>query len=203
MYPIQGRYGLATYGKGFVHNRSIYNHIIELGNTFPGDDGKHDHIEIMTNFIVEYFRNQLLAEWKEGGIDANMQPDNWHPFGFHLVGFTKDANGDPVPHTHLIRIGKAPVIQRYTKIGCSWSGDGSVVTLLWQNRTANYLSFSLQDAVDYAKFLIRTTADFQRFSGALPSVGGEIDMALITNRRGFRWIAQKELYRILDREDEL
>lgn len=203
MYPIQKRFGLATYGSGFVNNRSIYNHIIELADRFPEDSGKPDHLEIMTTFLADYFKNQLLIEWKSTGVDANLQPDNWHPFGFHFVGFTKDANGDPVPHTHLIRIGRTPFIERYTDIGCTWSGDGSVVGLLWQNRNVNFPSFSLQDALDYAEFLIKTTADFQRFSGILPTVGGEIDMALITNRRGFKWIAQKELYRILDREETL
>ncbi len=62
--------------------------------------------------------------------------------------------------------------------------------------------FSLQDAIDYAKFLIRTTADYQRFSGRMPTVGGEIDVALITNRHGFRWIAQKSLYQLLEKESQ-
>jgi hypothetical protein len=205
MFPIQGRYGLATFGAAFVNNRSIYNHIIELADRFPAVANNEDHLEKMTNFIVGYFLEQLHAECKKTGVDINLQPDTWHPFGFHLVGFTKDANGDPEPHTHLLRIGKNPIIERFGSIGCTWSGDGSVVGLLWPaggKNVASFGTFSLQDALDYAKFLIRTTADYQRFSGKLPTVGGEIDIALITNRRGFRWIAQKELYRILDREEQ-
>lgn len=202
MFPIQGRFGLSTYGSGFVNNRSIYNHIIELADRFPAIDDSTDQLEKMTQFIATYFRDQLLQQCKRTGINIDLQPDTWQPFGFQLVGFTKDANGDPDPHTHLIKIGKNPVVERYGSIGCTWSGDGSVVARLWQSSTANYAAFSLQDAVDYAKFLIRTTADYQRFSGTLPTVGGEIDMALVTNRRGFRWIAQKELYRILDREEQ-
>jgi hypothetical protein len=50
------------------------------------------------------------------------------------------------------------------------------------------------------KFLIQTTADYQRFSGRLQTVGGDIDIALITNRNGFHWIAQKALYQMLERE---
>jgi hypothetical protein len=52
-----------------------------------------------------------------------------------------------------------------------------------------------------AKLLIRTTADYQRFSGKLPTVGGDTDIALVTHYRGFRWINQKLLYQILERED--
>jgi hypothetical protein len=33
----------------------------------------------------------------------------------------------------------------------------------------------------------------------MPNVGGDIDIALVTPKRGFKWIAQKELYRILDK----
>jgi hypothetical protein len=96
-----------------------------------------------------------------------------------------------------------PKVDRFDNLGCACSGDSSVAVLLRQKNQASLGTFSLQDAVDSARFLIRTTIDFQRFSGKLPTVGGEIDMALITNRRGFRWIAQKELHRILDREVDL
>jgi hypothetical protein len=81
------------------------------------------------------------------------------------------------------------------------TGDPTVVNMLWPGGqlTANVVAFSLQDAIDYAKFLIRTTADYQRFSGKWQTVGGEIDIALITNRNGFQWIAQKQLYQILEK----
>jgi len=37
--------------------------------------------------------------------------------------------------------------------------------MLWKGvNSPNYAAFSLQDAIDYAKFLIRTTSDFQAFS---------------------------------------
>ncbi len=203
MYPLQGIYGIATFGSAFVNSRSIYNHIIELESKLSNPN-EADHFEKTSQTIISYFQAQLFAEWKKIGIDPALQPNDFAPFGFHFVGFTKDANGEPMPNTYLINVGKTPKVDKYNSIGCTWSGDGSVVRLLWNpavSAVANYAAFSLQDAIDYAKFLIRTTADFQRFSGRLPTVGGEIDIALITNHRGFRWIAQKELYRILDKPE--
>jgi hypothetical protein len=202
MYPIQERYGLATHGSGMVNKRSIYNHIIELGPNLPDVVEGEDHLEKLSNFVVGYFHGQLLAEWKKLGITADLQPDNLRPFGFQLVGFSRDENGDPNPITYLLDIGKAPLVRKFSSIGCTWSGDGSVVGKLWSGGQsgASYDVFSLQDAIDYAKFLIKTTGDYQRFSGNLPTVGGDIDVALITNHRGFRWISQKELYRTLDME---
>lgn len=205
MFPIQGRFGLATFGNGFVNGRSIYNHVIELPPKCPTDDGNGHYFEKLSGFIVQYFRDQLLIEWKKSGIDENMMPDDFRPFGFQFAGFTTDANEDPQQITHFIRIGKNPDIMPHSSIGCIPSGDSSVLNLLWQNNAnvANYGAFSLQNAVDYAKFLIQTTSDFQRFfRGRFRTVGGGIDVALITNHRGFQWIEQKSLYRMLDKQEK-
>lgn len=202
MFPLDGRFGLATWGSGFVNRRSIYNHIIELSPRLPKAETGKEHLGAVTTFITDYFQGQLLAEWKKIGIDEALQPETFFPFGFQLVGFAKDANGDPVPTTTLINIGKKPVVTSQPDIGCNVSGDTSVAQLLWHNNVANYGAFSLQDAIDYARFLIKTTSEFQRFFGKTPTVGGEIDVALITSHRGFQWIAQKELYRILEKKDE-
>lgn len=41
---------------------------------------------------------------------------------------------------------------------------------------------SLQDAVDFSRHLIRATIDQMRFEPKFPTVGGEIDTLLITNK---------------------
>ena len=178
----------------------------ELSKRFPTDDKKEDFFPKISKFIVEYFENQLKTEWKKSGVNENMMPDTFLPFGFLLCGYKTNADGDAVPSVNRIFIGKKSVVQEFDgQFGCMPSGDDSVVQILWQKNTniANYTAFSLQDAVDYAKFLIRTTADFQRFLGKFPTVGGDIDVALITNQVGFRWIAQKPLYRMLEREEKI
>ena len=136
------------------------------------------------------------------GCDPNLFPDIWVHFGLQVAGFSKGANGEWSAQRRHIKLGKKAEFEEVKFVGCYVSGDTSVVSLLWSSgvAAANYGAFSLQDAIDYAKFLIRTTADFQRFSGNMPTVGGEIDIALLTNHRGFQWIAQKELYRKLDAE---
>lgn len=203
LFPIQKRFGLAIFGSAFVNARSMYNHIIELSPELPSIAESEDPFQRTLEFIRDYFHKQLLEEWKKANVQTDLQPDTFFPFGFHLVGYSRNAGQEPAARTALIHIGKTPKVQVNEGIGCTWSGDGSVVGLLWGTppKGANFAVFSLQDAIDYAKFLIRTTADYQRFSGNLPTVGGDIDIALVTNHRGFQWIAQKELYRILDREE--
>jgi len=57
-----------------------------------------------------------------------------------------------------------------------------------------------QDAVDYAKFLIRTTIDALRFEPRFPSVGGPIDLLVITPHR-MQFVECKLLYDQPDIED--
>lgn len=200
MYSLKKKMGLATFGSGLVNRRSIYNHIVGLENSFPDNERPEGDFEGVRDFLIHYFKDQLMREWAANNINEAMQPDDFWPFGFQLVGFRSAQNGDPIPTTCYFRIGKQPSAETYENIGCTCSGDSSVVTMLWKggNPNANFGVFSLQDAIDYAKFLIRTTSDHQRFSGRLPTVGGDIDVALVTFHQGFCWIAQKELYRILD-----
>lgn len=199
LFSVKGKLGVAVYGLAHLNGRSMYNHITELNAnlTAPSDNG--DYVEIVKNKILEYFDNQIQLECKKTGLNLALQPDDWWPFGFQLAGFTKDANGEPAAKIFWIRMGKKSVAQSSdTPALCT--GDPTVVNLLWPGGilTANVGVFSLQDAIDYARFLIRTTADYQRFSGKWQSVGGEIDIALITNRAGFQWIAQKQLYKMLE-----
>ena len=107
-----------------------------------------------------------------------------------------------VAQSRGIQIGKSAKIEKWEGIGCSVTGDPTLVNKIWKDSNPpSYQVFSLQDAIDYAKFLIPTTADYQRFSGNLPTVGVEIDIALVTVRRGFQWISQKPLYKVLEKQD--
>ena len=61
-------------------------------------------------------------------------------------------------------------------------------------------TMTLQDAVDFSILMVNSTISMQRFSdgivgapGDIPGCGGQIDVAVITNREGFRWIRKKEL----------
>lgn len=122
--------------------------------------------------------------------------------GFQVVGF--ETSSDLFGHTVDVAIGETPGSRMNDGIGCTISGDTEVVRKIWEighgtNRAPNYGSFSLKDAVDYVEFLINTTASFQRFANMIPTVGGAVDVALITNYSQFTWIKYKELTRILER----
>jgi hypothetical protein len=51
----------------------------------------------------------------------------------------------------------------------------------------------LQDCVDLAVFLIRSTINFQRFRTSIRGVGGPIEVATVTRAKGFQFVAQKRI----------
>jgi hypothetical protein len=92
--------------------------------------------------------------------------------------------------------------------GANWGGEADVLTRLFnevapvpplgQQPTAlpsfgvPFEFFTLQDAIDFAVFGIRSTAETMRFQARERTVGGPIDVLVITPS-GARWIAQKQL----------
>lgn len=70
-------------------------------------------------------------------------------------------------------------------------------------------TMTLQDAIDLAGLMIQSTSAIQRFSdgiainpGDIPGVGGPIDVAVITQEKGFVWINKKNL-KVGDKELDL
>ncbi len=95
------------------------------------------------------------------------------------------------------RIGSLPFIQKS-------AGDIGQDAVQQQLRSLEYViqwgTMTLQDAIDFCKLAIETTTAIQRFSdgiqadpGDMPGVGGPIDMAVITPKKGFVWINKKNL----------
>jgi len=52
----------------------------------------------------------------------------------------------------------------------------------------------IQDAIDFAEFLVDVAAKWSRFSPGSPTVGGPIEVAAITKHEGFKWIRRKHYF---------
>ena len=53
--------------------------------------------------------------------------------------------------------------------------------------------FTLQDAINFAKYAIETTINTMRYSNVVETVGGPIDILVIKPDQAF-WIQRKELH---------
>lgn len=58
--------------------------------------------------------------------------------------------------------------------------------------SAQWSEFSEQNAIDCVNFLLKVMIEAQRFNTALPTVGGDIHIGLITREDRFRWISREE-----------
>jgi hypothetical protein len=199
LFSLFDKFGVSSFGIGLINDRSIYYHIKQF---------EHEHKEFVKdrtpedvmNLLVKYFSEQF-NQWPV--FNDPKAPQDWIPLGLHFGGF-EIAYGKPLFKTYEMKLGKKNEIKLQQEIGCTFGGEGGVVSALWQISKSNpywefkFPLFSLQDAIDHVEFLIGTTIDFQRFTNMTPFVGGEIDIALITPFRGFQWIKRKKLMDILE-----
>lgn len=66
-------------------------------------------------------------------------------------------------------------------------------TAYYQESNIEFQYFTLQDAIDFAKYAIKTTIDTIKFKSESLTVGEPIDI-LVIEPSGARWIAHKELH---------
>lgn len=158
---------------------------------------KEEKIDVTTipHKLVEYFSKQFPK--------ANT--------GFHVVGYKKDSSGVSIPYIYSCQVNTKKVerLNHKDKIlyGASWSGQGDVLggilqpmmipqqdgkIIQVQKAPIIWDAMTLQDAIDFCVYGIRTTIDTIRFQARPKNVGGPIDVLVITPD-GAKWIQRKEL----------
>lgn len=129
----------------------------------------------------------------------------------HVCGFKKEGKISS-PYVFAIHVGRNEKERKNIKsekeitYGVSWSGEGDIVARLLiaplpqKNEPEKiippvpvmYPAMTPQDAVDFATYLIRTTIETMRFQARPKTVGGPVDVLLLTPE-GSRWIQKKEI----------
>jgi len=195
LFKFKGKYGIGCFGNAFVNQKTMQSQIRSLEKNNPDEVKSVDEI---ANKILYHFEKQLHQEAK----DITKIPPNVFPFGFQIVGFDDDGQGK----TWLVQIGRQSTKKLEDQIGTTFAGDIALVQKLLiatggvPQLQPHLQSFSLGDAVEFVEFLIRFVADYQRFANMIPTVGGDIDIAIVTSYSGFKWIKQKSFAKILEEE---
>ncbi|MEG1741772.1 MAG: hypothetical protein RR237_02725, partial [Acetivibrio sp.] len=157
---------------------------------------KHIKIDEMPKMIYRYFQEL---------VDGKAPLPHAH---FMLGGYQKEEN------TKEQRIYKIFLENNYIESidtksqGAAWDGeivvlaklinqtfakkqDGSIMPLPHGEILWNF--FTLQDAIDFAEFAIKTTIDTMHFQNVIETVGEPIDILLI-KPDAVEWIAHQELH---------
>ncbi|MDE0011732.1 MAG: hypothetical protein OXU36_11325 [Candidatus Poribacteria bacterium] len=198
IFPFYGKYGVGIFGAGLVANESVSIAMRLFEQDLKEKETSFKGVTQIGEKIGNYFHNlleeQLNSENKS--LDT-LQPEQF-VYGFQVIGY--DGTD---PKTVEVHVGKNVHCRVRKEFGCTYSGSGEIVQAIWRlykthpENQPPYPLFSLQDAIDYAEFLIRTTISHQRFSLKISNVGGDIDVAIVNHFDGFQWIRQKPLNQIL------
>lgn len=205
VFPFLDTYGVAVFGLSAFGQKTVYNHLKGLERTI------RDEIEIggaalKTKYsgvtkVAEAIRVFCQAQF-EAAFPAPLPADMPElVFGLQVVGY--DSPLDPTAKTIELQFGQKPGQEMYHNLSVTFSGDSRFIldvrTVCSKHGLSPVLEhLSLQDAIDYADFLVSTAATVQRFANAIPTIGGEVDIALITAYSEFRWIRSKRLARVLE-----
>lgn len=178
----------------------------------PADIGGVPIAGFVESFIVEKMKGHSLnAEQAAGELKLYFAALGVRPGTvFHVAGYVPAASGlaqaiffvDPAAGT-MSQLN--PVNQQ----GANWGGEIDVLQRLLNNVAliqagtqppvpmpsfgVPFEFFTLQDAIDFAFYGIRSTIDTLRFQAREKTVGGPIDVLVITPDSS-RWITQKQLH---------
>jgi hypothetical protein len=191
LFPFLKMFGMGTAGAAQLNGMSISFIVRQLEQeSMAVTTSRPATVSQFAGIVSDRALRLLHEEARTTGFDPASVPDEY--LQFQIVGYDDDKS----PWRIAVSIGSTIESKEINNTGAYAIGVTDVVDALWSAREDSPLfqSFSLQDAVEYAEFLIAATASHQRFYGTLPSVGSAIDIALITPFDGFRWIRQKPFF---------
>ena len=153
------------------------------------------------NLCAEEVANELKTYLLALGVGPNTQ--------FHIAGYTQTEAGlDQTLFSVVPAAGPVSRLNPINRQGANWGGEIDVlqrllndVMLVQQGDLpavplpvfgVPFEFFTLQDAIDFAVFGIRSTIETLRFHNREKTVGGPIDLLVVTPS-GAQWIKQKQL----------
>lgn len=151
---------------------------------------KDDNVDEVRDSIISYFK----------ALNPNLNTT------FIIAGYLKDADGQFLPKCYKVNIAMNH-IDDYSNNAAVWDGERSVMSRLTSelyikqndgtftehsNNDILWQYFTLQDAIDFARYAVQVTIDTMKFQKTVKTVGGPVDV-LIIQPSGGRWINRKEL----------
>ena len=180
--------GIATCGDASLAGKPITGFIQEMIRT---KIDKETSVENIPQIIVDYFN------------DLSTVPDTH----FIVAGYSmEEAEKKQLIYKINVKT-KAIEKQDTSSQGATWDGEIATLTRLIQNVAVkdvkgNYIDlpfedilwsyFTLQDAVDFARYAVETTIQTMRFKNVIETVGGKVDILIITPEET-KWLQKEEI----------
>ena len=193
IFLLADRFGLGVFGEVFVNEINICG----LINQFVQEN-------INENTTIDEIPERLIYFFGE--------KFNYPVTHFYLVGY-KMEDGISVPHIYSIALAEKSYRRsnsenEHTINGANWGGEIEVLSRIlltvkmqrgdeWTELADNAIPWNfmtLQDAVDFGVYAVRTTIDTMRFQQKEKTVGGPIDILVIQPHQEPVFIQKKELF---------
>lgn len=198
VFPFYVKFGVGTFGANLLVNKSMNFSMRLIEKKLKEEKTCFKGVAEAAERIANEFHKLLQEHLQLQKKSLNDLQPNQHAIGFHVVGYDNTE-----PKAVEVSIGRGVKTKYFEGFGCHISGSAEVARVfseLYKNESQKpaFHLFSLQDAIGYADFLINTTIAHQQFSQTASTVGGDIDIALVTYFNGFQWIRQKPLSKVLE-----
>jgi len=188
-FVCPNRCGISTCGDASISDMPITSYIQSFIREKINTDTKADEIP---NMLIEYFRN------------FDPVPDT----SFLVAGYN-EVEGIFKQVLYRVQVANSYLEKIDTDLqGATWDGETIVLTKLLKsvgienddgsytplpNQEVLWSFFTLQDAVDFAKYAVETTISTMRFQKVVKTVGNPIDILVIQPEKDPFWINRKEL----------
>lgn len=188
--------GISNFGQDLLGGVPMSSHVKQF---IEEEIVLADDVTTIPSKLIEYIRRTFSQ------ADA----------GFHVAGYSKSAKVS-VPHFYNCNVAKNTVERRNVKpdgsvaYGATWSGQIDIITsvinpiitkdekgqdrIVYSSAPIIWDAMTVQDAIDFAVYAIRTTIDTMRFQARQKNVGGPIDVLLLLPDAKPKWIQKKDYH---------
>lgn len=209
LFSVEGM-GVATFGMAFLGRDTIAGVMDQFAAHVS--DAERSSVEVFAKSLGDFFDQRFTDALQEVGGEWDVD-ENGFPLGFLVAGYDSEGIGTImevlIPSAEIAEFkatttgggtmwrGQTDVIGRLLR-GVDWPSLGEIganfsdeqVEDLEKLQYSDLSPITLQDGIDYASFLVRTTIDMQRFSdgtlaspGAVPACGGPLQVLAIERSR--------------------
>ena len=181
--------GISTCGDASISGKPITGYIQSFIREKINTNTKVDEIP---NMLIEYFRSFSPIPNTTFHVAGYKEIDGVFKQSVHSVNIAKNSTDEQnTDFQGAIWSGEITVMSRLLNHVGSKNPDGSYTPLPDQEILWNY--FTLQDAIDFAKYAVETTISTMRFRNVAETVGKPIDILVIQPGNDPFWINNKKL----------
>jgi hypothetical protein len=205
--------GAVTYGLGNIGTRSMEGLVLEACKHM---DATLTDVEGVARALYDHLRSEYDAAFE--GIDDAQKP----ACGFLVGGYSEGEPLARLMEFEFPAAQGPTESLGADGFGSTWRGVDFPFIRLWRgfapaliNRLSSedgidsdriaelvgpleigvpYEGMPVQDAINFATYILDTTIGFSNFAPGIPACGGPLQVAAILPDEGFRWIAKPELH---------